>query len=391
MSRKSELLKILENDPFDLLKDVKPKVSLHRGEEQITIDYLEEINMFFELNGYEPKKSEENREERKLHVILQSIRANKDKVEHLKPYDRCSLLTSAIDNKKIESFNDMLENDPFGLLADDVADDIFSLNHIEKKTTMPDYVANRKVCRDFKDFESLFKECQLDLTAKRRILSTYHGERFIKKGIFFVLKGLVGYVANVGEKKSDGNKINARLRCIFANGTESDMLLRSLSAELYKDGKIITQLNDEIEDELNQISDEDKHDGYIYIVKSLNNDERIQNIKDLYKIGYSTTPVKERIKNAKNEPTYLMAEVEPVVTYRTFNMNTHKFEQLLHGFFGNSCLDISIAGNNGKMHYPREWFTVPLPIAKQAIELLINREITYYTYDGDKEEIKLKE
>ncbi len=390
MSRKAELLKILEDDPFDLLKNLKPKVATHRGEEQISIEFFEEITKFFELNGYEPKKSDDNREERKLHTILQSIRADKDRVKLLKPYDRCTLLEDIVEDKKIESFSDMLESDPFGLLSNDGADDIFMLKHVEKKTTMPDYVANRKACKDFEKFEPLFKQCQADLDSKKRTFSKYHGERFIKKGMFFVLKGSVGYVAEIGEKKTEGKRTNARLRCIFSNGTESDMLLRSLSAELYKVGKLITQFNREFENEFSQISSDDEHHGYIYILESLSHDEKIQQIKDLYKIGYSTTPVKERIKNAKNEPTYLMAEVKIVASYKTYNMNTQKFEQLLHQLFENSCLDISIMGNDEVTHNPREWFTAPLSAIKQAVELLINREIMYYRYDKDMEEIVLK-
>jgi hypothetical protein len=390
MNRKYELLQMLENDPFDLLKDVKPKVATHRGEEQITIEFFEEITKFFELNGYEPQKSDDNREERKLHNILQSIRADKDKVELLKSYDRCRLLEDIVEDKKIESFADMLESAPFGLLADNGSNDIFTLKHIEKKTTMPDYVANRKACKDFEQFEPLFKQCQADLESNIRIFSKYHGERFIKKGMFFVLKGLLGYVAEIGEKKTEDKRTNARLRCIFSNGTESDMLLRSLSAELYKVGKLITPLNSEFENEFSQIGSEDIHDGYIYILESLNSDEKIQQIKDLYKIGYSTTRVEERIKNAKNEPTYLMADIRVVMKYKTYNMNTQKFEQLLHQFFGNSCLDISIVGNDGKSHNPREWFTAPLAVIKQAIDLLITQEIIFYKYEKNKEDIVLR-
>ncbi len=391
MSRKSELLKMLEDDPFNLLKDVKPKVATHRGEEQISIEFFEEITQFFEDNAYEPTKSNTNREERKLHNILQSIRADKEKIKLLKPYDRCKLLEDVIEDKKIESLDDMLESDPFGLLTNKSEDDIFTLKYVKKKTTtMPDYVANRKACKNFEKFEPLFKQCQADLDTKRRTFSKYHGERFIKKGMFFVLKGLVGYVAEIGEKKTDGKRTNARLQCIFSNGTESDMLLRSLSAELYKVGKLITPLNSELENEFSQIDSNDVHDGYIYILESLRRDEKIQEIKDLYKIGYSTTPVEERIKNAKNEPTYLMAEVKIVASYKTYNMNTQKFEQLLHQLFGNSCLNISIVGADGVTHNPREWFTAPLAVIKQAIELLINGEIVHYRYDGEREEITLK-
>jgi len=390
MTRREELLKLLEDDPFGLLQDVRPKAKSTSQEQQL-IDKFEEITQFVEEHNREPKKVSRtvSKIEREYYNILEGIRDNNEKIAILKPHDRLNLLEESVDEVEITSFADMLANDPFGLLEND-EEDIFTLKHVSKITTMPDYIANRKRCEDFESFKPLFEACQADIESGKRTFGKYRGERFIKKGMFFVLKGVVGYVAEMGAKESNGKRTNARLRCIFSNGTESDMLLRSLSAELYKAGKLITQLNSEIEDELSQIGEEDKHDGYIYILESLNPSEQIQQIKDLYKIGYSSTSVDERISNAKNEPTYLMAEVKKVATYKTYNMNTQSFEQLLHQFFGNSCLDIIVRDNNGKEHRPREWFVAPLEVIKQAIELIINGEIVNYRYDGDREEIVLR-
>jgi len=390
MTRRKELLKLLEDDPFGLLQDVRPKVKSTSQEQQL-IDKFEEITQFVEEHNREPKKVSRavSKIEREYYNILEGIRDNNEKIAILKPQDRLNLLEESVDEVEITSFADMLANDPFGLLKSE-EEDIFTLKHVSKQTTMPDYIANRKRCKDFENFKPLFEACQADIESGKRTFGKYRGERFIKKGMFFVLKGVVGYVAEMGEKKTKGKKTNARLRCIFSNGTESDMLLRSLSAELYKAGKLITQLNSEVEDELSQIEEEDNHDGYIYILKSLNSSEKIQQIKDLYKIGYSSTSVDERIANAKNEPTYLMAEVKKVATYKTYNMNPQNFEQLLHRFFGNSCLDIIVRDNNGKEHRPREWFVAPLELIKQAIMLIDNREIVNYRYDGDREEIVLR-
>jgi hypothetical protein len=390
MTRRKELLKLLEDDPFGLLQDVRPKVKSTSQEQQL-IDKFEEITQFVEEHNREPKKVSRavSKIEREYYNILEGIRDNNEKIAILKPQDRLNLLEESVDEVEITSFADMLANDPFGLLKSE-EEDIFTLKHVSKQTTMPDYIANRKRCEDFENFKPLFEACQADIESGKRTFGKYRGERFIKKGMFFVLKGVVGYVAEMGEKKTKGKKTNARLRCIFSNGTESDMLLRSLSAELYKAGKLITQLNSEVEDELSQIEEEDNHDGYIYILKSLNSSEKIQQIKDLYKIGYSSTSVDERIANAKNEPTYLMAEVKKVATYKTYNMNPQNFEQLLHRFFGNSCLDIIVRDNNGKEHRPREWFVAPLELIKQAIMLIDNREIVNYRYDGDREEIVLR-
>ena len=123
-------------------------------------------------------------------------------------------------------------------------------------------------------------------------------EQQIQKGYFFVLKGILLYVAEVGEVEKIKGKKNARLRCIFENGTESDMLLRSLSAELYKDGRRVTEHEDHLLDGFSEITDEDEETGYIYVLRSLSNRPEISEIENLYKIGFSTIPVEQRIKNA---------------------------------------------------------------------------------------------
>lgn len=393
MSIKEEFLKAIINDPFGLTV-VKPKVSSNKDESKIVIEKFMKILEFYEKNKKEPSK-EGLREERTLAIILDSIRNDKNQksvVKHLDIYDLLKddfELVADVDVEKIESFDD----DPFGLLGDESLDndDIFTLKNVSKTLEMPDYIASRKICKDFFKYEELFVNLQKDLQNKLRKIEEHKGERFIQKGLFFVLKGVVGYVADVGMLQKQNNKINARLHCIFENGTQSDMLLRSLSAELYKDGQVISFLNEEIEDNLSQLIRDDEVSGYIYILKSKNSDNQIRDINNLYKIGYSTTKVDERLKNAKNEPTYLMAEVEQIAIYKCLNMNTSKLEQILHQFFAKSCLNIKVIGNNGKLHTPREWFIAPLEVIKQAIFMIVSGEIIYYKYDEKEEMIKAKE
>ncbi|MFN5371341.1 MAG: GIY-YIG nuclease family protein [Bacteroidia bacterium] len=135
------------------------------------------------------------------------------------------------------------------------------------------------------------------------------------------------------------------------------------------------------------ITNEDKEAGYIYVLSSKSTDSQIREIKNLFKIGYSTTPVENRIKNAAKEPTYLMASVHVEAEYKTFNMNTQKFEQLLHNFFGSSCLNIDIFDEKGHRHMPQEWFIAPLHVIDQAIHYIISGEIVNYKYDSTSKEI----
>jgi hypothetical protein len=199
------------------------------------------------------------------------------------------------------------------------------------------------------------------------------------------LKGVLLYVAQVGERFNERGKMNARLRCIFENGTESDMLLRSLSAELYKHGRRVTDKEYELFGGLQDFGEDDKETGFIYILKSLSNDPKIHNIPNLYKIGYSNTPVEGRIKNAEQEPTYLMASVEIICIFKCYNLRPQKFEQLIHNFFGKTCLNFDIFDINGIRHTPREWFIAPLEAIEDAIKFIISGEIVNYRYDAERQ------
>ena len=374
---------ILSNDPLGVLAEAKPKAKSINEDDRL-ITSFEEINSFIEANGHEPKKST-NMSERTLYSRLQGIKDNPEKIEYLKPYDRFNLLTIV----EINSIDDILNDDAFGLLRDD-KDDIFTLKHVPKlkETNMPEYVASRKPCKDFEKYEHLFKDCQEDLRTGKRKVVKFQNEQQIRKGYYFILKGVLLYVKNVGETIKSSGKANARLELIFENGTQSDMLLRSLSAELYKHGKRVSEYDEANLEGLYEVNEKDEKSGYIYILESKSQDEKISTIKNLYKIGYSTTEVKDRIKNAINEPTYLMAPVRIVAVYETYNMNTQKFEQLIHKFFGKVCLNIDIFGNDNKRYTPREWFIVPFEIIEEVVELIISGEIVGYRYDEMNEELK---
>ncbi|HEY5592213.1 MAG TPA: GIY-YIG nuclease family protein [Paludibacter sp.] len=163
------------------------------------------------------------------------------------------------------------------------------------------------------------------------------------------------------------------------------MLLRSLSAELYKNGRRVSEYENGSLDDFKNINEDDSETGFIYILKSLSNDPKIQSIPNLCKIGYSSIPVEERIKNAELEPTYLMAPVKIVSTIKCYNLNPQKFEQLIHNFFGKTCLNFDIFDINGKRHTPREWFIAPLDSIEEAIEFIISGEIVDYRYDTERQ------
>ena len=292
----------------------------------------------------------------------------------------------------MSDLQEILGEDPLGLLGepDPETDQILNLRHVSKPVDQPDFVARRKSCKEFDRFEPLFKQQQAGLANGSKVLRPFEGERQIQPGEFFVLQGMLVYVANIGswEKKNFGNK-NARLYCVFENGTESNLLVRSLAAALWKtEGSM--QVVDALQDEMNLSgdaqNDEDQETGWIYVLKSLSSDPEVSSIDNLYKIGYSTQPVEERISNAAKEPTYLMAEVQIVTTFQTFNVNPQKLEHLLHVFFAEARLEIE-QFDGKRERSPEEWFVVPMRWIETAVQMLVSGDVLGYRYDASKQEI----
>lgn len=377
-----KLLEIFEDDPFGILT-VKEKKATYVSENSQLIESFNEINRFYESNGREPEKSS-NIIETKLFFRLSSIRDDKEKCEILKDYDEHKLL-KLTKTVEVKSIDDIFNNDSLNIF-DDINDNIFNVQSLPKRTTMPEYIASRKVCKEFDKYEGLLKQCQIDLKEGRRKLIKFKNGQQVEEGHFFVLKGVLLYVDKVGEAIVENGVKNARLRCVFENGTESDMLMRSLGAELYKDGRRVTDsdvnMKKELFEQFNNITEQDKEAGYIYVLKSKSEDDKIKEIPNLYKIGFASKCVEERIKNAVNEPTYLMAPVKIMTSFKCYNMNVSKLESLLHNFFGQSCLEIDIMDKFGNKHKPREWFIAPLNVIEDAIKLIINGQIINYKYDS---------
>jgi len=389
------LQELFENDPLGLL-NIKPSNSPARNEDERLIASFMEINQFYEKNMREPIV-ENGIQEYQLYTRLNSFRKNGYKIEKLRKYDDYNLLNS----EKTEpiTIDNLMENDPLGLLDDDSMG-LFNLKNIQPKDKTraeTDFVARRKPCPDFENYEPSFINVHKDLKdGKRKLIEFKLGN--LREGAYYVHNGILFFVEKIeiskkDHYKADGTRVreDGRSKCIFENGTESNMLKRSIEKLLYTNGQVVTenidQYNEAFLEKFSNITEEDKEVGFIYILKSKSEKKEIKEIPHLYKIGYSKTTVEDRIKNAFLEPTYLMADVRIVMVYKCFNMNPQKLEQLLHNFFGKSCLNIDIFDINGNRHTPREWFIAPLPIIEQAIHYIISGDIIYYRYDPLNEEI----
>lgn len=400
MEDKDKILdEIFSNDPLGLL-NVKPKTSnVKTADERLSASF-EEINDFISKNEREPAPNPSNITEYQLYSRLKNLREDENKMLALEPQDKYGLLN--VEKKEINSIDDIFNDDLLGIFDDGEAQSLFEFKHTPREIARAeaDFVARRKPCKNFKDYEALFKSVQSDLSSGKRKLVDFkqgnirEGAYYIHRGILFLLEKID--ISKKDHYREDGTRVrtDGRTRCIFENGTESNMLMRSVEKSLYANGQVVTENADSVTEEFYErftdITDEDKEAGYIYVLSSKSTDPKIREIRNLFKIGYSTTPVESRIKNAEKEPTYLMAPVHIEAEYKTFNMNTQKFEQLLHNFFGATCLNIDIWDEKLRRKMPQEWFVVPLHIIDQAIEMIITEEIIHYKYDQELEVIVLR-
>lgn len=364
---------ILNNPYFDAILVPEPvKISQAKTADQRLVSSFVEINEFFRENQQVPNPTSKDINERKLSARLESFKHLPEKISLLKEYDEYNLLPEIKEIAKIENNYDLNEKEQ-NL-------DIFELKHITQiNRSETDFVARRKPCKDFAKFEQLFNDCHQKLKSgeyKLINLPSYNPD-YIKQGSFFVLNGIVTYLSQLyNENTDEKHRWDGRTRLIFENGTESSMKIRTFGKILSTNGKLIVPNT-----QTSLIGSENIETGYIYVLKSLSTNPEIRNIQNLYKIGYATTLVKERIKNAKTDPTYLNADVKVVATFKIIDANPQKLENLLHRFFADSCLNVLIDDGKGGKLKPREWFIVPLQVIEETVKLIINGNIINYKYN----------
>ena len=367
---------LTESDP---LLDVKPVMRTATSEQQRVVDSFSEINRFIDRFKRKPGETDKpSVSERGLRMKLNGLVNDVALRDLLLPHDRHQLLGSA-PTKRPETLEEIFDDE---LLATP-QDDIFDLVHVKAAVARPDDVAERQVCTEFERFAPLFEQCVREMSEGKRRAIPFANEQEIEAGEFFILNGVLVYVAEVGATHIRNGKKNARLRLIFDNGTEGNNLLRSLATELYKDpnGRRVTTTD------MGPLfgdgpQEGDKQTGMIYVVKSLSEDPGIRKYDGLlHKIGFTSGKMDVRIQNAKDDPTFLMAPVRPVTTYTLYNIDRVKLEHLLHDFFAAARFDIEIIDRFGRKVRPREWFLLPQPIISEAVSRLKDGSIINYRYE----------
>lgn len=255
---------------------------------------------------------------------------------------------------------------------------------MDAKRIQPDHYAQRKKCEEFEQYRPLFKTIQKELNEGTRSLIRISKTVNLEEGRYFVVSGQMVFLAHVGkESKASNGMKNARTHCIFEDGTESDILLQTLRKNIVADGYGISEPQEKTESEFTALAEGDRSTGYIYVLRSLSPDPEIAGVKDLYKIGFTINSVEERVANAVHEPTYLNAPVQIMLTAQIVNMNSHKFETLVHQVFHAVNFKIKVYDENGEEHEPSEWYVAPLEIIELVIQKIADRSILNYTYNAE--------
>jgi len=358
--------------------------------EERIIAGFEEIQHFVELKGHFPAHSEDNDIFERLYATrLDQIRSKEECRNLVQESDYQGLLgdVTRVAESPAEYGSDEELLTELGVKAPKEGDVTF-LKHVKSRAEVraAEEVASRTSCEDFETFKPIFDAVQEELKNGTRITIPFKDNAEIRQGYLFILSGQKVYVADVGKEFiPEHGRPDRRLRVIYDNGTESDILLRSLQRALNKDeaGRRIT---DKSFGPLfsSETEDEDLASGTVYVLRSKSDHPTIQENRDIiHKIGVTGGSVERRIASAKLDPTYLMADVEIVATYELFNINRRKIEHVLHKFFDCAKLDIQIKDRFGNPVVPKEWFLVPLFVVDEVVDKIKDGSIGKYTYDTD--------
>lgn len=374
----------------DLGLEVTPlKVSSRTPREERIIAGFEDILRFHQAHGRAPLHGEGRDIFERLYAVrLGQLRKLPEAQTLLAGLDGPGLLSGAAATQA-----DVADLDEDALLAElgigdesVIQSDITVLRHVrssvEKRAA--EEIADRVPCADFDRFQPLFEQVERELKAGVRITLRFGRDTSIASGNYFIVGGQLAYVAEVGETiKAPNGESDARLRVIYANGTESNLLRRSLQRALYKDDTGRRLTDPDMGPLFGDASESDDIEtGTIYVLRSLSSHPFVAEHRELiHKIGVTGGKVETRIAGAEKDATYLLADVEVVATYKLHNLNRTKLENIFHRLFGAAQLDLTIEDRFGHPVKPREWFLVPLHVIDEAVQRIRDGSITEVVYD----------
>ncbi len=369
--------------------DITPEPSGQRSpREERIIAGFEEIERFVEEQGRLPQHGEDRDIFERLYAVrLDRLRESEECRAVLGPLDSRGLLDLAA-AARLSTEEDLDDEALLASLGVDVAleNDVTQLTHVRSRREIKaaEEVAQRTICEDFEAFKPIFDKVQQQLKTGERQTLKYQDNAEVNCGDLFILDGHKVLVAEMGEPFiSDYGRSDCRLRVIYDNATESDLLLRSLQRALNKDKASRRITNPDFGPLFSDTeAADDLPTGYIYVLRSQSDDPYITEHRSvIHKIGVTVGDVKKRIANAKKDPTYLLAEVEIVATFKLANINRKGLEALIHKFFDSARLNVELQDRFGIPVKPREWFLLPLGVIEEAIDKIKAGTINQFRYD----------
>jgi len=215
--------------------DVPEKRGGRSRREERVIAGFQEIQRFVEKHGRAPQHGEDRDIFERLYAVrLDRLRALEDCRSLLAPLDRQGLLSSG---QAVAASAEAVDDDELLAELSSIAGagDITALRHVRTSAEKhaAEEIAQRKPCTDFDTFKPLFERVRRELKADIRQTHAVHALNELKlaeiqQGEFFIVEGQMAYVAEVGEEiRTKYERKDSRLRVIYDNGTESDVLQRS--------------------------------------------------------------------------------------------------------------------------------------------------------------------
>lgn len=370
--------------------DVTPlKASSRTPREERIIAGFEDILRFHHTHGREPQHGETGDIFERLYAVrLDQLRKLPEARALLAELDVPGLLTiTTLANTNIDALDEDALLAELGVGTESADnDDITVLRHVRSSVDKraAEEVADRTPCKDFERFQPLFEQAERELKSGVRKALPFGRDASVLNGNYFIVGGQLAYVAEVGDTiKAPNGESDARLRVIYANGTESNLLRRSLQRALYKD-ETGRRLSDPDMGPLfgGEAEPDDIESGTIYVLQSKSNHPFVAEHRALiHKIGVTGGKVEARIAGADKDATYLLADVEVVATYKLHNLNRTRLENIFHRLFGAAQLDLTIEDRFGNPVKPREWFLVPLHVIDEAVQRIRDGSVTSVTYD----------
>ena len=376
------------------------KITAYTALEQRIISGFEEIQKFVDENGSSPEFGEDKEIFERLYAVrlerIKSLEVSYSLLSDIDYQNHLKTNNSNVDNQ-IDNLDDEQLLEQLGINDSD-ENSIENLKHVKTRAEKraAEDIANRTICENFDDYKELFKLVKDEIDSGYRQTIRFRKDAgFTKTSIrqneFYIVGGQLSYIENIGESfKAPNGEEDARMRVIYSNGTESNILKRSLIRAMYKDesSRFVTSPN------LGPLfsgesSIDDKESGTIYVLRSHSDHPLIvENREVIHKIGVTKGEVKKRISNAKNEATYLLADVEIVATYKLANINRNKLESIIQRFFSSVNLDIELKDRFGKPVKSTEWYLVPIFVIDEVVERIKDGTIENYIYDSKNAKLK---